>query len=186
MRLPAHPLAASLGLALAVWSTLAGAQHARNFVRTDDEGHLILRFVGTEATGPDTQQMEEVTNAFVSVMVHDRLRADVMFEHEPVDRDWAAATESMLAGHLSGAQPEFTEIDAECRSASCRLELYHANRWSVTDHAALMDVAQRAIQRLIAADDPPRFERVFLLAGYYQEAEPQSIKAYLRRAAVRP
>jgi hypothetical protein len=60
MRFSALTIAASFGLAVAVWPQLAAAQNERDFVFTDDEGHLVLRFAGAAPGGPNVNQMEEV------------------------------------------------------------------------------------------------------------------------------
>ncbi len=181
-RFSALTIAASVGLAAALWAQPAATQGERDFVSTDDEGHLILRFAGTEARGLDADQLEEILNVQLSTMVHDRLRADSAFEAEPVDSRWAGSVEPRIEGLLSEMGPEFSAIDVECRSASCRLLLEHASTWSVADHQSLMGTAQCVIQEFIEAN-PASFEPVFLIAAHYQEPERPYLKLFLRRAA---
>jgi len=178
-RFPALAFATSFCLAVAVWPGHAAAQ---DFVFTDDEGHLVLRYAGAESSGPDANQFEEIANVELSTMVHDRLRADTLFEAEPVDSQWAASMETRIAGHVRQAAPEFSAVHVECRSASCRLVLEHASTWSVEAHRTLMNVAQRVVQKFIEAN-PASFEPVFLIAAHYQEPERPYMKLFLRRAA---
>ena len=184
MRWSALVIAASFGVTVAVWPQLAAAQNASDFVFTDAEGHLVLRFAGTESGRLDANQFEEVANLELSTMVHDRLRADAVFEAEPVDSKWAQSTETRIASHVRQAAPEFSAIDVECRSASCRLVLEHSRTWSVEAHRALMGTAQRAVQMFIEAN-PSTFEPVFLIAAQYQEPGRPFTKLFLRRAARR-
>lgn len=182
LRLSALTIAASVGLAAALWPQPAATQGERDFVSTDDEGHLILRFAGTEDRGLDADQLEEILNVQLSTMVHDRLRADSAFEAEPVDSRWAASMEPRIERLVSEMGPEFSAIDVECRSDSCRLLLEHASTWSVSAHQSLMGTAQRVIQAFIE-DNPGSFEPVFLIAAHYQEPESPYMKLFLRRAA---
>lgn len=182
MRFPASALATCLGLAILAWPPPAASQNERDFIFTDAEGHLALRFAGTGATGLSAQQIEDVANVELSIMVHERLRADAAFEAEPVDAEWAESTEARVAQHLSTTAPEFSPIDVECRSASCRIVLEHAGGWSVAEHRWLMGIAQRAVEAFIAAD-PQTFEPVFMIAARYQEPAQPYISMILPRAA---
>jgi hypothetical protein len=176
--------AAVFAATVAVWPGAAAAQGAGDFVFTDAEGHLVLRFAGAEASGLDASQFEEIANVELSTMVHDRLRADAVFEVEPVDSTWAESMAARVAEHVRQAGSEFSEVHVECRSASCRLVLDHPSTWSVEAHRALMRVAQRIVQAFIEAN-PATFEPVFLIAAHYQEPERPYMKLFLRRAAGR-
>lgn len=184
MRLTTLIFAVSVGLAAAAWSPLAAAQEARDFVFTDAEGHLVLRFAGTESGNLDAHQFDEVANVELSTMVHDRLRADALFEAEPVDSAWAESMETRLGEHVRQTGSDFSGVHVECRSASCRLLLDHSSTWSVEAHRALMNVAQRAVQVFIEANQAS-FEPVFLIAAHYQEPERPYLKMFLRRTRER-
>ena len=184
MRFSGLTIAASFGLALAVWPQLAVSQNERDFVFTDDEGHLVLRFAGSEPGGLDTDQRDEIVNAEFSTMVHDRLRADIRFDSEPVDSEWAESMEPRIAMYLRETGPDFwsifPDITVECRSASCRLLLEHTRRLQVSEHRLQMGSVQRALQAFMEAN-LASFEPVFLMAAYDQELEVPHIKAFLRR-----
>lgn len=179
MRFSVLTIAASLGLA-AAWPRLAATQDERDFVFTDEEGHLVLRFAGADELNDN--QFEEIVNVQFSTMVHDRLRADVMFEAEPVDLQWADPAAARIERHVSNTGSEFSSVDVECRSASCRVVLEHVPTWRVSEHQVLMGAAQRVIQAFIEAD-PDSFEPVVLIAAHYQEPERPYIKVFLRRTA---
>jgi hypothetical protein len=184
MRVSAFTIAASFGMAIALWPGRAAPQGVGDFVFTDAEGHLVLRYVGAESRGLNANEFEEISNVEMSTMVHDRLRADAVFEAEPVDAKWAESMETRIAGHVRQAGPEFSAIHVECRSASCRLVLDHSNTWSVEAHRALMRVAQRVVQKFIDAN-LASLEPVFLIAAHYQEPERPYMKMFLRRATGR-
>ena len=178
MRFPAFAIA--VWMCLAVAPGLAAAQDERDFVFTDEDGHRVLRFAGSEPGGLDPDQFDEIVNVEFSTMVHDRLRADLRFDAEPVDSEWAASMRTRLEAHLSDVGPEFSAVEVECRSASCRLVLEHAVRWRLPEHRSRMGVVQRVIQDFIRAD-PESFEPVFLITAYDQELETPHIKAFLER-----
>lgn len=175
----------SLGLALAIGPKSAPAQSDRDFVFTDQEGHLVLRFAGTGATGLDSSQAEEILNAEFSTMVHDRLRADLRFEAEPRDPEWAASIEPQIEDHVKHAGPEFSDILVQCRAASCRVIMEQPIHWSVSAHQAVLETVQASIETFIAAHRQ-YFEPVFLITAYYQETETSHIKAFLRRTGHAP
>lgn len=182
MRSSAFALATLVGLTAAAGGPLpASAQNAQDFVFTDEDGHLVLRFT-TEARGSlDASDVEEVVNVQLSTMVHDRLRADAMFEAEPVDSEWARSMEARIERHFRATAPDFHGVEAECRSASCRLVLDHASTWRVSEHESLMDVAQDAIRAFIEAN-PASLEPDFLIAAHYQEPDTPYMKVFVRRA----
>jgi hypothetical protein len=180
MRYVAPTLTAAFSLALAGWPTLAAAQNDRDYVFTDDQGHLVLRYAGAGPGGLTHDQMDEIVNVQLSTMVHDRLRADAVFEAEPIDPAWAKPMQARLAEALTTALPEMSALHAECRSASCRLLLEHSDGHTVAAHQSLMDTAQRAIRAFLAAH-PGQFEHVFLMAGHYKEPGGAYIKVFLRR-----
>jgi hypothetical protein len=169
-----------LGLALAMWPQYGRTQSDRDFVFADLEGHLVIRFAGTGHTGLDASQAEEVLNAEFSSMVHDRLRADLMFEDEPRDPEWAATMEPQIAEHVEHAGPEFSGIYTECRAASCRVVMEQSMHWTVPEHRAVLETVQKSLEAFIAAR-PQHFEPIFMITAYYQERETPHIKAFLRR-----
>ena len=182
MRVSVLAVAASFALALTAFPGRASAQGAGDFVFTDDEGHLILRYVGTDSGHLDAHQFDEVGNVELSTMVHDRLRADTIFETEPIDAKWSKPTATRIARHLRHAAPQFSDVHVECRSASCRLVLQQrAATWSVQAHRELMGRTQQVVQKFIEAN-PATFEPVFLMAGQYQEPDRPYMKLFLRRA----
>jgi hypothetical protein len=169
-----------LGLASATWPQSGRAQSDRDYVFADLEGHLIIRFAGTGDTGLDKSQAEEVLNAEFSSMVHDRLRADLMFEDEPRDPEWAAAMEPQIAEHVKHVGPDFSGIFTECRAASCRVVMEQPMHWTVPKHRAVLETVQKSLESFIAARRE-LFEPVFMITAYYQERETPHIKAFLRR-----
>ena len=182
MRLSALTIAASFCLAITVWSPFVAAQNDRDFVFTDEDGHLVLRFAGTGSGDLDATQKDEIVNAEFSTMVHDRIRADLRFEAEPVDSEWAAAMEPRLERLASHTGLEISAIDVECRSASCRLVLEHLNRWSISEHRALMGSVQNILAAFIEANSTD-FGPVFLMTAYDQASYTPHIKAILPRVA---
>lgn len=169
-----------LGLTLAMWPQSGRTQSDRDFVFTDEDGHLVLRFVGTGATGLDSSQAEEVLNSEFSTMVHDRLRADLLFEDEPRDPEWALSMEPQLEAHIKHAGPEYSDIFVECRAASCRMIMEQPMHWSVPAHQAVLEIVQASLEAFIAGHRQ-YFEPVFLITAYDQETETSHIKAFLAR-----
>ena len=168
-----------------MWPQSGRTQSDRDFVFTDEEGHLVLRFAGTGAIGLDLSQAEEILNAEFSTMVHDRLRADLLFEDEPRDRDWAQAMEPQIEEHVKHAGPAFSKIFVECRAPSCRVTMEQPGHWSVPAHQAVLETVQESLEAFIAAHRQ-HFEPVFLITAYYQETETSHIKAFLRRTGHAP
>jgi hypothetical protein len=181
MRRSSLTIAASVALALAVWPAPAASQGVGDFVFTDAEGHLVLRYAGAESGRLDANQFEEIANVEMSTMVHDRLRADAVFEAEHVDGEWAEAMETRIAAHVRQAVPDFSDVLVECRAASCRLVIDHPRTWSVDAHRALMRDAERVVQAFIRSN-PASLEPVFLIAAHYQEPGRPYMKMFLRRA----
>jgi hypothetical protein len=181
MRISATAAIVLLGLAATIWPQAGRAQSDRDFVFDDEDGHLVIRFAGTGHTGLDASQAEEVLNAEFSQMVHDRLRADLLFEAEPADVNWAASMEPQLADHLEHAGPDFSDIYIACRAASCRVVMEQTVRWGIEDHRAVLETVQESLVAFIAARRQ-HFEPVFMITAYAQETETPHIKAFLRRA----
>lgn len=185
MRFRAFTITATLGLLVAAWPLPATPQDDRDFVFTDEDGHLVLRFAGSEPGGLEPDQVDEIVNAEFSTMVHDRLRADLRFDTEPMDPEWADRMEPRIARRLRETGPDFRsifpDITVECRSASCRVLLEHTRRLPVSEHRLLMGNVERALQAFMEAN-PGSFEPVFLMAAYDQALEAPHIKAFLRRA----
>lgn len=170
----------ALGLALAMWPQSGRTQSDRDFVFMDEDGHLVIRFAGTGATGLDASQAYEILNAEFSTMVHDRLHADLIFEDEPRDPDWAAAMAPQIEEHVKHAGPEFSDIFTECRAASCRVIMEQPLHWSVPEHQVVLESVQESLEAFIAAHRQD-FEPVFMITAYYQEPATPHIKAFLRR-----
>jgi len=170
----------SLGVSLGGWPQSGRTQSDRDFVFTDLEGHLVLRFAGTGATGLDSSQVDEILDSEFSTMVHDRLRADLLFEDEPRDPEWAASMEPQIEEHVEHAGPEFSDIFVECRAASCRVIMEQPGHWSVPEHRAVLETVQKSLEAFIATRRQD-FEPVFMITAYSQESETSHIKAFLRR-----
>jgi len=170
----------SLGLALAIGPVSGRAQSDRDYVFADLEGHLLMRFVGSGET-LDPSQAEEVLNAEFSSMVHDRLRADLLFEDEARDPEWAEWMEPKIAEHVKHAGPEFSDIFTECRAGSCRIIMEQHAHWTVPEHRVVLETVQKSLEAFIA-DHAQHFEAEFMITAYYQEFEIPHIKAFLRRA----
>jgi len=181
MQLSVLSIVASMGLAALAWAQPVPAPSERDFIFTDDEGHLVLRFAGSGPQGPDAVELEEVVNQSFSNMIHDHLRADLIFEAEHVDPEWAPGMEARIESHLGELQPLFSAIDLECRSASCRLVMDHTERRSVAEHQALVDTVQAALEPL-TRHGSGGFAPIFLIAAYEQQFEMPQVKVYLRRA----
>lgn len=175
----------SLGLALALCPQSGQAQSERDFVFIDEDGHLVIRFAGTGAAGLDSSQAYEVLNAEFSSMVHDRLHADLVFQDEPRDLDWAALMEPQIEEHVEHAGPEFSDVFIECRAYSCRLILEQPIRWTVPDHQAVLQTVQESLEAFIAARQQ-LFEPVFMITAYDKGNETPHIKAFLRRTGYVP
>lgn len=170
-----------LGLAaLAMWPQSGRTQSDRDYVFADEDGHLVIRFVGTGATGLDSSQTEEIVNAEFSSMVHDRLRADLLFEGEPRDPEWAASMEPQIEAHVEHAGPEFSGIFTDCRMASCRVIMQQPGHWTVPEHGAVLETVQKSLEAFIAARRQ-HFEPIFMITAYDQATETPHIKAILRR-----
>jgi hypothetical protein len=156
------------------------AQSDRDFVFTDLVGHLVLRFPGTGPEGLDASQRDEVVDSEFSRMVHDRLRADLLFEAEPLDPQWAASMEPQIEVHVEHAGLKFSDTVVECRAASCRIMMTQPGRWTVPEHQAVLDTLQKSLEAFVAAR-PQDFEPVFMMAAYDKEAQTAHVEAFLRR-----
>lgn len=175
----------SLGLALATWPQSGRTQSDRDFVFTDTQGHLVLRFVGIGPEGLDSTQSDEFLDSDFSTMVHDRLRADLLFESEPRDPDWAASIEPQIEKHMRHAGPKFSDILAECRAASCRVVMEQPGHFSVPEHLAVLDTVEESLKAFIATHRQD-FKPGFTITAYDKGAEIPHIKAFLRRAGREP
>ena len=169
-----------LGAAAALWPHIAFGQANRDYVFEDEDGHLVLRYVGVGHGELTATQIDEISNAEFSSMVHDRIRADLWFDAEPLDEVWARSTEPRIERYLSHNVPDSFSINLACRSASCRLVLEHSGNWTVSGHQALLQDIQPVIEGLILSH-APAFDEVFLITAYYQERETPHIKAFLQR-----
>ena len=169
-----------LGLALAMPPQIGHAQSDRDFVFTDGDDHLIIRFAGTGRNGLDASQADEVLNAEFSKMIHDRLRADLLFENEPRDPQWSAAMAPQIREQVEGAGPEFSEIFVECRVASCRVIMEQPTSRSLPEHRAMLATVQQSLEAFISTRRQ-YFEPVFMITAYYKNFQTPHIKAFLRR-----
>jgi len=185
MRASVFCAAISLGMALTVSPQSGRAQSDRNFIFTDYDGHLIIRFAGTGATGLDPSQADEVLNAEFSRMVHDRLRADLIFDVEPRDPEWAASMAPKIAAHVEHAGPAFSDIAVDCRVDSCRVIMEQPAYPGVPEHQAMLETVQASLAAFISAHRES-FEPVFMITAYSKEYQTPHIKAFLRRAGVTP
>lgn len=175
----------ALGFTLAMLPQSGRTQSERDFVFTDLDGHLVVRFAGTGATGLDSSQVDEISNAEFSSMVHDRLRADLLFEDEPRDPEWASLMEPQIEQFVKHAGPDFSDLFVECRAASCRVIMEQPVHWSVPEHQAVLQTVQESLEAFIAIRRQ-HFEPVFMITAYYQEFETSHIKAFLRRTEHAP
>jgi hypothetical protein len=185
MRASVSSAVISLGLALAIWPPSGRTQAERDFVFTDLQGHLVIRFAGTGATGVDSSQSDEVLDQEFSTMVHDRLRADLLFEDEPRDPEWAASMETQIEEHVKHAGPKFSDILVECRVASCRVVMEQPGHWSVPEHQAELETVEESLKAFVAAHRQD-FQPVFMITAYDKDAETSHIKAFLRRTSYTP
>jgi hypothetical protein len=185
MRTTISPTIISLGLALAMWPQAGQTQSDRDYVFDDLEGHLVIRFAGTGTSALHPSQAEEVINAELSSMVHDRLRADLLFEDESRDPEWAASMVPQIREHVRYAGSEFSDIFTECRAGSCRVIMEQPGHWTVPEHQAVLDTVQESLEAFVAARRQ-HFEPIFMIVAYYQEFETPHIKAFLRRTEHAP
>ncbi len=156
------------------------AQHSGDFISVDEEGHLILRYAGINAAELSADQHEELLNVQLSTMVHDRIRADAVFEAEPVDRAWAIATTRRIRTELRTDQAGYRVAEVECRNTTCRIEIEHPAVWQVPAHQAVMNRVQSLIESYIR-EHPDSLDSTFLIAAHYQEPATPYIKAFVRR-----
>jgi hypothetical protein len=178
----------SLGLALTTWPQSGRAQSDRDFVFTDEEGHLVIRFVGIGAAGLDPSQAYEILNAEFSRMVHDRLHADLKFQDEPRDPDWAASMEPRIESHVRHVDygdAGFSDIFVECRAASCRIIMEQPVHFGVQEHQAVLGSVQQSLEAFIATHRQ-HFEPGFMITAYDQANETPHIKAFLSRSGSLP
>lgn len=180
MRLSEIFVVITLGLALAAWPEPGRTQSSRDFVFSDTDGHLVIRYTGLGPEGLDQAQRYEVLNAEFSTMVHDRLHADLDFQDEPRDPAWAAAMEPEIEKHVRHMGLEFSHVLVECRAASCRLIMQQPGHWTVPEHQALLDTVQASLEAFIAAHRQ-EFGPVLMITAYDQETEVPHFKAFLRR-----
>ena len=169
-----------LALALAIGPQPGRTQPDRDFVFTDSEGHLVIRFAGTGERDLAPSQREELVNAELSSMVHDRLRADLLFEAEPPDVDWARSMEPQIEARVERFGPEFSARFVECRAASCRIIMEQPAHSTVAQHEAMLETVQESLEAFLAARRQ-YFRPVFMIAAYDQETETPHIKVFLRR-----
>lgn len=170
----------ALGLALAAWPQAGRTQSDRDFLFTDLQGHLVLRFAGLGPAGLDSSQLDEFLDSEFSTMVHDHLRADLLFEDEPRDPQWAASMEPQIEAHARHSGPKFSGIIVECRAASCRVTMQQPGHWSVPEQLAVLDTVEKSFEAFIAAHRQD-FEPAFMMTAYDKQYETAHIKVFLRR-----
>lgn len=180
MRTSISSAVATLGLVLALAPQPGRTETHRDFLFSDTDGYLVLRFVGIGAGGLDSTQTNEILDSEFSTMVHDRLRADLLFEDEPRDPEWAASMQPQIEEHVRHAGPEFSDIMIGCRVASCRIVMEQPGKWSVREHLVVLETVQESLEDFVAARRQ-EFEPGFLITAYYQDSETPHIKAFLRR-----
>lgn len=185
MRAWVSAIVISLGLTFAAWPQCGRAQSDRDYVFTDEDGHLVLRFAGTGDADLDSAQAYEILNQEFSRMVHDRLHADLQFAGEPRDPQWAAAMQPRIAAHIAHAGPEFSDVFVECRAQTCRVILEQPVEWDVPEHQAVLNEVQQSLEAFIATQ-PEAFRPSFLITAYYQQTSTSHIKAFLRRNEAAP
>jgi len=169
-----------LMLALAACPPPASAQDDIDFVFRDEDGHLILRFVGVPPSGLSSTQRDDVENSEFSTMVHDHLRADLRFEAEPPDATWSSGMVPQIESWLHDRLDGFASTTIECRATSCRIILEHTERLPITGHEAMLGRVQSVIQDFV--DGRPRdFERSFMITAYEQQFFMPHIKAFISR-----
>ena len=168
-----------------MWPQSGRTQSDRDFVFTDLQGHLVLRFVGIGPAGLSSSQSDEFLDSELSTMVHDRLRADLLFEAEPRDPKWAGSMEPQIEKHVENGGIEFSNILVECRTASCRVTMEQPGHWSLEKHLALLDTAEESFKAFIAAHRQ-NFEPGFTITAYDKEGQIPHIKAFLRRTGHAP
>lgn len=173
-------IAASFAMAAALLQ-LAAAQSERDFIFTEGADHLVIRFVGADANNLNDEQRNELINPEFSSMVHDRLQADNSFDGEPLDSAWANAAEPQLESLIGRVPVQFSSMDVSCRSETCRLMLEHQHGREIPAHQEIMAAVQQQLEAFVD-ENPTRFERVFMLAGYYKEFVTPTVKVYLKRA----
>lgn len=156
----------------------------RDIIVTDVDGHLILRFAGTEPGMLDRNAIDEIAGLLGAVDVPDDLAADLRFEAERVDADWASETARGIRRYILDHGPGYIEIHVECRSTACRVHLYEARRLNVLEHQRELSLAEPVIAAFIA-DHAPEFQPLFLMAAYTQGLETPFIRVILTRTRQR-
>lgn len=180
MHAPVFCAAVCLALALSMSPASGLAQSDRNFVFTDVDGHLVIRFAGTGGAGLSEPQAYEILNQEFSRMIHDRLHADLRFQDEPPDPDWAESMELQIEQHARHLEPEFSDVHIECRSASCRIILDQTGHWSLPEHQAVLETVQQSLEMFVG-DRREQFRPVFMITAYYKDHQTPHIKAFLSR-----
>jgi hypothetical protein len=175
----------TLALALAAWPSSGRTQADRDYVFTDEDGHLIIRFAGSAAAGLNSEQAYEIINQEFSRMVHDRLHADIQFAEERRDPEWAVSMEPQITEQVGATGLQFSDVYVQCRARSCRVILEQDRHWDVAAHQAVLGVVQQSLESFIAAH-PQQFVPGFLITAYYQENATSHIKAFLRRTTAQP
>jgi len=168
-------------VALAIGPTDGHAQSSRDFVFNDEDGHLLIRFTGIGPEGLDPEQVDEVSNQEFSQMVHDRLRADLRFDVEPHDTDWAAHMTAKISSHLKDStEHQFTDITTDCRAISCRVIMAQPGEWQLDRQLVVLNDIQAALD-LFIANHRDEFKTGFMITAYNQDFQTPHIKAFLSR-----
>lgn len=181
MRSPILAVVIAFGLALAVWPQPGRTQSSRDFVFSDTDGHLVIRYAGIGAGGLDPSQRYEILNAEFSTMVHDRLHADLDFQDEPFDPAWARQMEPLIEEHVRHIGLEISSVRVECRAAACRVIMEQPGHRGVAEHQAMLDPVEESLEAFVSAHRD-QFEPGLMITAYDQEHETSHFKAFLRRA----
>ena len=174
-------ISAAAALVALAWAGPGSSQLQRDFIFDDEHGHLILRFVGLSDGELNDHQRSEVVNAEFSEMVHDRIRADLLFAAEPRDPANADALQNHLLRQFDWHGQDFLPPVVECRSASCRIVVEHHSRPGIDAHQAWLDDFQAMLQRIIDTQ-AETFSGEMLLAAYNKQGYVPHLKAFIRIA----
>ena len=155
-------------------------QSDRDYVFTDGDGHLILRFTGRGGADLDEAQAYEILNQEFSRMVHDRLHADIQFAEERRDPQWAATMEPRIAAHLQQIDVHMSDVIVQCRALSCRVIVEQPGHRDIPEHQVTLGTVQDSLEYFVE-QHPEHFLPGFLITAYFQETSTSHVKAFLRR-----
>ena len=90
--------------------------------------------------------------------------------------------EARIRDDFGNPGPEFSGIDIECRSESCRIRLEHTVRFDIAEQQTQLDHFSMLIDRIIDSN-PASFEPAYMIAAYEKIRFSPHIKGYLRRCS---